>query len=62
MKGAIEYLRAVRSYCEEYKGDCKACPLGDEPRVEDNLCPRVVHPSKWNDMAIAQMVRIGKVE
>lgn len=57
MKGAINYLESVRGCCQEYKGDCKMCPLGNKPRVEDNLCPRVVHPSKWNDLT--QMVRIG---
>lgn len=62
MKGAIEYLRAVRGYCEENCGDCKICPLGEKQRVSDNLCPRVLHPTLWNDEKIADMVKIRKAD
>lgn len=62
MKGAIEYLKTVREYCEKYNGDCKACPLGEEPKITDNLCPRVIHPTLWDDWLINAMVRIGKAK
>lgn len=62
MKGAIEYLKTVREYCEKYQGDCKRCPLGEEPKITDNLCPRVIHPRLWDDKLINAMVRIGKAK
>ena len=58
MKGAINYLQAVRDICRKYKGDCKACPLGDKPRIDDNICPRLTNPSTWSDGWIANMVSI----
>ena len=58
MKGSINYLRAVRDLCEKNKADCKICPLGNKRAVDDNICPRVVHPAKWSDEKIREMVKI----
>jgi hypothetical protein len=62
MKGSIEYLRAVRGYCEKYNADCKVCPLGEKRKVDDNICPRVVHPMLWSDELISDMVKIKAVD
>jgi len=56
-KGSINYLRKLREICIDHKGDCKRCPLGEKPRVEDNLCPRLSHPMRWDDYKIAEMVK-----
>lgn len=61
MKGAINYLRAVRDICEKNKGDCKRCPLGDKRRLEDNICPRLTDPRTWSDDFVNSMVRIEEV-
>ena len=57
MKGAINYLKAIRDICQKYKGDCKHCPLGDKERLEDTICPRLTNPSSWNDYKVVDMVK-----
>lgn len=48
MKGAIEYLRAVRDICTDK--DCGECPL------DGKVCPFYEYPSKWTDEDILRMV------
>lgn len=52
-KGSINYLRKLRDICIDHK----RCPLGEKPRVEDNLCPRLSHPMRWDDYKITEMVK-----
>lgn len=47
MKGAIEYLRAVRDLCD---GGCKNCDLFVS-------CPFVVQPKLWTDEKILRMLK-----
>lgn len=58
MKGAINYFIELRRVCQEHKGDCKRCPLGEEKNLEKTLCPRLTHPETWSDDKIVDMVRI----
>ena len=58
MKGSIEYMRHLRTYCKTHKGDCKRCPLGNKPNISDNICPRLLHPKNWTDEKILEMVRM----
>ncbi len=62
MKGAINYLRAVRDICEKNKGNCKRCPIGNKRKLEDNICPRLTNPASWSDERIAEMVRVENVK
>jgi hypothetical protein len=57
MKGAINYLQAISNICKANKGDCKKCELGNKERLEDNFCPRLIHPCNWDDERIVEMVR-----
>ncbi|MBP5424293.1 MAG: hypothetical protein J6Y78_17815 [Paludibacteraceae bacterium] len=59
MKGAINYLKSIRDVCREYSGDCKKCPLGNKPKLDDNLCPRLTHPNTWSNDRIVEMVKRG---
>lgn len=58
MKGAILYLIELRKICQGYNGDCKKCPLGKEKDLNKTRCPRLVHPSKWTNDKIEDMVRL----
>lgn len=62
MKGAINYLKAIRDICRENKGDCKNCPLGNKKQLDLNYCPRLTHPNTWSNERIADMVRIKGAE
>jgi hypothetical protein len=62
MKGAINYLRTVRDICEKNKGNCKRCPFGNKRKLEDNLCPRLIHPCNWDAERIVEMVRRASYE
>lgn len=57
MKGSIEYLRHLRTFCKTHKGDCKKCPIGKEKDLDKTLCPRLTHPESWSDDKIVDMVR-----
>lgn len=57
MKGAINYLKAIRDICRDNAGDCKRGPLGKEPRVDANICPRLTHPNTWRNERILEMVK-----
>ena len=59
MKGAINYLKAIRDICRDNSGDCKRCPLGSKPIVSDNLCPRLTHPNTWSNDRIVMMIKRG---
>lgn len=58
MKGAISYLRKLREICKEHKGDCRRCPLGEQEKLEDTLCPRLTSPRSWDDGKTTAMVKI----
>lgn len=57
MRGAINYLKAIKEICRENLGDCKKCPLGKEPKLENNICPRLTHPNTWSNERIVEMVK-----
>lgn len=56
MKGAINYLKAIRDECRRVNGDCKICPYGSKRDVLENPCPRLVTPFVWDDGRINWMV------
>lgn len=56
MKGAIEYLRAVRDICKNEKLTCEECPL----KVASEYlvgCPMEVKPACLSDDDIFYMVQ-----
>ena len=57
MKGAINYLTEVKSICTKHKGDCRMCPLGEQTRLEDTLCPRLTNPKSWDNEKIRNMIK-----
>lgn len=57
MKGTILYLQHLRDICRENKGDCKRCPYGSKPKVDDNICPRLTHPNTWDNHRIVEMAK-----
>lgn len=59
MKGAIEYLRALRQVCKDSKGNCKSCPLGKAQDIRETTCPRLTPPDSWTDEKTTSMVKIG---
>lgn len=60
MKGSIDYLKTIRDICRENTGDCKRCPLGNKPKIDDNYCPRLTHPNTWSNVRISDMVRLWR--
>lgn len=57
MKGAIEYLRAVRDICTKAELKCNICPLNDIEEYGDlSLCPMMTSPNAWSDEDILRMV------
>ena len=61
MKGSIDYLRKVRDICQNHKGDCKRCPLGDKRILAENICPRLTNPMSWDDDRITTMVKVERI-
>ena len=61
MKGSIDYLRKVRDICQEHKGDCKRCPLGERRILTENICPRLTNPMSWDDDKITTMVKVERI-
>lgn len=55
MKGAIEYLRAVRDICSSVNKRCHSCPLLN---ASENYvgCPREIEPAYLTDADILHMV------
>ena len=51
MKGAIEYLKAVRDICNDTL--CDECPLARE-----EACPYLIRPDEQMDEDILKMVRM----
>ncbi len=57
MKGAVEYLRALRDICTKAELKCNTCPLmeikehGDLPS-----CSVMTSPNAWSDEDILRMV------
>ena len=55
MKGAIEYLRAVRNICNDTI--CDECPLARE-----ETCPYLIRPDEQMDEDILKMVKmVGRI-
>lgn len=59
MKGAINYLRAVKQICKENSMRCESCPIGARTgeNVKSALCPRLLSPYLWNDEKTTDMVK-----
>ena len=57
MRGSINYLQKISDICKANNGNCKRCPLGNKPVIDDNLCPRLTHPETWTKEKILEMVR-----
>lgn len=47
MKGSINFLKHLKSVCEESKGNCDNCPLKGEEQKKD-LCPFLSKPFSWD--------------
>lgn len=57
MKGAIEYLKAVRDICTKSNLNCDVCPLMDIKEFGDlSSCPMMTSPNAWSDEHILKMV------
>ena len=63
MKGAIEYLRALRDICAKSNLNCDACPLMDIKEFGDlSSCPMMTSPNAWSDEDILKMVKmVGRI-
>lgn len=60
MIGAIDYLRELRTTCFTHKGQCKDCPLGNQLKVTDTVCPHLIKPMMLTDEKTTEMVGIGR--
>ena len=56
MKGSINFLKHLKSVCEESKGNCDNCPLKGKEQKK-NFCPFLSKPFSWDDDTVIEMVR-----
>lgn len=59
MKGAIEYLQAVRDICQREQGGCNKCPLATASEYFFG-CPNESDPRKWTNGDILAMLHAAE--